>query len=1778
MGTRPTQAHETDANRASIEAQLEEMRRRLLDLTGRNRLLNFRHSPGRAIPFVEANLDGAFDRLANGQPLEVTALPEPGPRDMVEQAGRMVRPEPAEWAAKRGITTSYEIRETFPDEALRALHYRDVVASRCRNLDRLARLAIEETGANMLFLAIGFLDFPSRPQSEEIYSAPLVCWPVRLRRRPGMGEQRWLVEPTGEEMSENLSLKQKLDEDHDLGLPSPPEPEGGNAALDKYFAAVSQTIRVRQKIAIRRRVTLCMLSFANMLLFRDLEPQKWVQGNGNGLTDHALVSGILSGGFGRETAASTLVEHEVEGAPASEMPLVFDADSSQHDALVDVLEDCRNIVVEGPPGTGKSQTITNLIAAAINQGKKVLFLAEKRAALEVVRQRLDRAGLLPFVLELHSNRSSTAEVLGGLRSRLKHRAAPPRHLQEKLAQVEKTRRQLRAYSAVLNSVLGNRLGLTVHQMIWRLESHRALLGGKERGLALLSVNGAPAMAQSELLERLDALHRLVRDWYEVGPWGPRCAFWGFLPKAYLPGDEHAIAAELSAAEIWARRAERHAERLVRATGAKRLGLGPVAARAHLAALDAIQASLDPALPLHLIPAMARTPGAAEELRALKETIACYRAHGEKVALGLAREEPPSAESLAAVRRLDNLLSAVGASDFSCSAMEGRAGAIEHCAGQLASAWLGMKDVLATLGTCSEGNRPGIDKAAGLGALADTCPEPRLHLQTSALTEPESAPALEDLSLIQSELVAAESGLSARLYLDAVPAETELRAALNALRRAAGWLRFFRRDYRSARSLYRSLQQHQKAKTDDRQRLDDLEALLRLSALRAQWQGAPGRRFLNAEARTVSTDIGPYIAIARWNAAVRSTFQASALEPPALGTPELAFALLRALRRLQRSAGITLAALGELERMGLSRPPGSAADSDPASLQQWLTDLADSMRHVAGIAAAIAAPSATLATFAAGLEAAASRVRIRENVATMRPEFLGREFRGVETDIDALLKALEIAKQIENSDLHPQIRAYLVAHPPIRTCKLIGGRLRMLAEGFEGSAILGASLSKFGTFEPAEWAGARQEEDIAAFWLGFARRLLRVRGHEAEIHRWADFVESWQSAERLGLAKLIQACDAEGIAPNAWPDAYQACAFRDMLREAYRAAPELRHFGKQAAADFREADKAVIELRGAAIASQCLRAACPPAGERGARVGELTEMELIEHVLAQQRPRLRLRELMFRAGKATQELKPCFMMSPQSVAQYLPREQAFDLVVMDEASQLRPEEAFGAVARGGQLVVVGDPNQLPPTPFFTRMAQEEAEGFTATDAESILDLCAGILPKRGLRWHYRSKHESLIAFSNRHFYDGRLVVLPSPYGQGVGLGVSAVYLRDSVYENQKNLREAVRVTELVVEHARTRPDESLGVITLNSQQCQLIEDLLDKREADPALEGYCREWAKRGERLIVKNLENMQGDERDAVIISTTFGKPPDAAVVRQNFGPISRDNGWRRLNVLFTRARRSVTLVTSLRAEDIVTDAATPRGTRTFKAYLAFAQAGMQEVPLETGAAAESEFEAAVGSMLLRRGFGITPQLGVAGYRIDIAVRHPDYPGAYLAAIECDGATYHAARSVRDRDRIRQEILESLGWEGRIWRIWSTEWFRNPGGESERLLRFLQELRQAWVPEHRVSQRWTEEGANAPVPAGVAEPPTGQQEEAELEVSVGDTVRYSSVLSLDEVLCVNIARDRSDRGAGVIAQGAPLAQCLLGAVRGDEVVLRLPGERPKTFRVIEIVRPPSFTP
>ena len=460
---------------------------------------------------------------------------------------------------------------------------------------------------------------------------------------------------------------------------------------------------------------------------------------------------------------------------------------------------------------------------------------------------------------------------------------------------------------------------------------------------------------------------------------------------------------------------------------------------------------------------------------------------------------------------------------------------------------------------------------------------------------------------------------------------------------------------------------------------------------------------------------------------------------------------------------------------------------------------------------------------------------------------------------------------------------------------------------------------------------------------------------------------------------------------------------------------------------------------------------------------------LRHQMQLQRPRIAVRELISKMGDAVGQLTPCLMMSPLSVSQFLSAgDQMFDLVVFDEASQITVPDAIGAIARGKNAIIVGDPKQMPPTTFFNKTAGDsDDEDGVGEDLESILDeaLAASIKHHR-LTGHYRSRHESLITFSNHRYYEGDLVTYPSCETR-----MSAVSFRrvDGLYMKGKGRTNPPEAKAVVAEIVRRLRDpelskQSIGVVAMNAEQQRLIENLLDdERRGDASLEEHFGDSAN--EPVFVKNLETVQGDARDVILISIGYGPDtPGAGTMSMNFGPLNKPGGERRLNVAITRATTEVVIFASFTPDMIDLTRTSARALRDLRHYLEFAERGpaaLGEAVASVGGLEDydSDFERRVAERLRTKGWDVRTQIGVSRFRVDLGVVHPDRSGTFLAGIECDGATYHSSPTARDRDRVRQAILENLNWK--LVRIWSTDFFIDPDGTLERVCEKLDALLEA---------------------------------------------------------------------------------------------------------------------
>jgi len=626
------------------------------------------------------------------------------------------------------------------------------------------------------------------------------------------------------------------------------------------------------------------------------------------------------------------------------------------------------------------------------------------------------------------------------------------------------------------------------------------------------------------------------------------------------------------------------------------------------------------------------------------------------------------------------------------------------------------------------------------------------------------------------------------------------------------------------------------------------------------------------------------------------------------------------------------------------------------------------------------------------------------------------------------------------------------------------------------------------------------------------RALRARCEELlaeqpRLHEWVALAHTLHRCQQLRLDAFVEALG--GLSARDAARAFERRFYTTWAEAAMGRSPALVAFSgarrEQLVARYRELDTAA---RRAWLARAVQAASLPARRIASARGdgGEASQVGALRRELEKRRRIKPLRKLFAEIPAVLQALKPCFLMSPLSVSTFLkPGALAFDLVVFDEASQLPTPQAIPSVLRAEQVVVAGDRNQLPPTAFFeSSVILDENAGEAELreelePLESLLDDCVAIFPtfeQAHLRWHYRSRDERLIKFSNHYFYrDQPLITFPSAAADPEDQGVSLLYVAGGVWDrgaSRTNRAEARRVAETVVEQVGRHPGRSLGVVAMNVAQREAIEEEIEALlpshpDIAPLLD------PRRQEPFFIKALENVQGDERDTMIISVGYGKSATGGLA-YNFGPLNLEGGWRRLNVLVTRARWHTILVTSLRSQELAGVNPENRGAVALRNFIAYA-AQDGTVPAEpamvTGAET-NDFEDAVAEALRERGFHVDPQVGASAYRIDLAVRDPRDPRRYLLGVECDGATYHSSRTARDRDLLRQEILSEHGW--RLYRVWSTEWFRDRETALARVLRAVEQAREApitrSVPAHQepplsaaIAARTQDQGGSTPSPA-----------------------------------------------------------------------------------------------
>ncbi|AXK83829.1 DUF3320 domain-containing protein [Pseudolabrys taiwanensis] len=1615
-----------------LKEKLERARTELLDLSARNRLLNVPRfsKSAKTIDVVGERTTEVYRLLVNegkaftflpGKPDKSKSGENDTSADDDIDYSPIALPQPEDDEAdERGFSRRHT------DTNLQTRMTPTGLQRRLLDLYYDARTLEEEQGVNILFLALGMLKWIDPNNKENIRHAPLILVPVRLER--GTAEQKFRLRARPDDRTANLSLEAYLDRVRKISLPAF---DGGEdfdpaAYLDDVAAAVSAE---QGWEVLRDDIVLAFFSFAKFLMYRDLDPDNWPEGAK--IIDQQKIRALLSDGFDvKEPLMSDDIPIDPHIAPADMLHIV-DSDSSQTLAIHDVRKG-RDLVIQGPPGTGKSQTIANVIASAVADGKSVLFVAEKMAALEVVKRRLDQAGVGDICLELHSNKANKRMMLEELR-RTWELGSPRGQFSSGLTdRLLEARDKLNAH-AVRMHALHQPCGLTPYQVLGQLTRLR------QRGQRPVEVQleGAENWTPDGVAMRRGLLEEISRRIEEIGlpihhPWrGVNLEI--ILPTAL--------------------------ERLV-----ARIGALAAEVKALQGQWTAIAAKTEAEAPLAF--------ESTGHVLARAERLAAAPPYPAEALTSPAWDERPT--------DISSLLSA--GADF--------AGLLGEISGDLLpnAVDTAIDDLEAELAKLpAEFPQDGFVRAAQLTVVL-----PRLKVEAERLCQELGAAALPDTLtgllklVVTGERVAAapeaspdafaatvwDSGVeqagdlaesvavfeSSRTQLEGAVTEsawtTNVTAARQALATHTGLLRAFNGDYRRARALMRSVLVDTKASTADQVRLLDILIKGQSAAARVRDGDAFGRAAFGADWRGERSRSAPLLALVEWMRTLRGLGAEPRLIAGRLADRSEAGARAARVRKIIEIGGPIIDAFWNDLGHVASRDLGNAASAARAPLDM-MEAKAKALFTADGLSKQVfTSPPSTVNERLSLVRRLGRLQELARAIDTGQPlgeAVFGSLWAGRGSDWTVLAQGETWVRQ--NGDLRhlaarlPE-RAEIAASARVaqEATQRVLGELEDLAKELDADATSLFGMADFPKVEIAEL--------IARFdsWLS----------HQEQLSKWVVYRERAAAARKAGMTDLVD-CLAEGkmAAETALPTfdiAYYECILKVMAKTE----PEFARFDgelhSRAVRDFAELDGQRIKAAAVEVVTAHHRKIPLKNGGAG-------PVGLLRSEMARKRGHMPIRQLMQKAGLAIQALKPVFMMSPLSVAQFLsPGRMSFDLLVMDEASQIQPVDALGAIARAKQVVVVGDERQLPPTTFFAKMTGSQSEddaddGAQVADIESILGLFAARgLPQRMLRWHYRSRHQSLIAVSNSQFYENRLFIVPSPYTQEAGMGLVFRHIPDGVFDSGgtgTNPIEARAVAEAIIRHAKTAPHESLGVATFSVSQRRAIQDELEAlRRLNPDSEEFFH--AHPNEPFFVKNLENVQGDERDVIMISVGYAKNAQGYMAMR-FGPLGAEGGERRLNVLISRAKRRCEVFASITDEDIDLERGKGKGVFAFKLFLHYARTGRLSLAQRSVREMDSVFEEQVANALIERGYQVHAQVGIAGFFIDLAIADPDRPGRYILGIECDGAGYHSSRSARDRDRLRQAVLEDHGWI--IHRVWSTDWFQRPREQLERAIAAIEAAR-----------------------------------------------------------------------------------------------------------------------
>ena len=1621
-----------------LDRKVARWKRELLDTGKRNRMINFRETKRSTLRILEPEANELFNRLAfSEKPL---TFQKPINKDTDLRTYSMIAlMETLSYtlnAQKGDIKTSGTIIER--EKTL-------------KNLRSKAKLAQEEQGTNILYLCFGFIYWrENNRESGTWFKAPLLMMPVALGLKSL--NSPYTLSRYDDEIEVNPTLDYLFNSEYNIDLPT--FDLKNKESFEDYFAQIEDIVDKRGW-KVTREVNLGLLSFLKISMYHDL----------NNNRDLVYSHPVLRAMAGDRMAIGDLpaeAEHfNFDSTKPSQWHEVIDSDSSQEEAIL-LSKLGVSFVMQGPPGTGKSQTITNIIAEALADKKKVLFVSEKAAALQVVLKRLSEVHLDDFCLSLHNYKANKKEIIENIGSNLNlEDEYIDRSDLSELTDLFRDREFLNAYADELHKTI-EPLDQSVYMAfgkLSKLENATALEFAFEKPNEVTKEQYASILYCVSAFEK--ALHNLSGRLSE-NPWyATKATSSGQTYKQQLLAETNGLSEGLRQIADLANQVDS-----LLATGKNK-------------SFDDIKSLLEITSILSARPAFMKTAWFDSDVSShCKKLLSEAKEHANRLHH---HRQAVITEWDEAILTLDvKSIQEHFYGDYSwIYNCEGNSTIEQRLADEqdVAKAFLiRLEELLASLKkglnliSYNQKNNTVDDIRMVSRVLSQIAEAPYMEASWFDLRRnAEIAPLIDEAIQHSTEI----KSLTETVLKDWEPTALDIDAEQMLARFKTEYVGVFHTMKSAYKEDIRTLRLHSKAiggKIDEANAISFLQKLKELKNVRA-WFDAneePLKAAVGRNYRGENTD---------WNR-VRESMAAAVSIAEEFPYSSITEETITAIMRITSSIQLT----GEARQIAekLSYESISSAERDIESCRYIVVEgdiciSEDLLQQIERFIEHCDTQRQYVAEFTSRKKNATlvyhDITELLSNVAAVNAEndwfeehrddlngLFGEAYVQDESDWEEIQNGINTAERLSalfNGDVPETIVTITCNQKPVsdgfqeqvstlsRIACETEPKLEVFSAQFEGAA--------FGSFDLCSVAN-HYDACIDGF---------------GELNKWLDYAETREDCNKHGLSDFTDKIARLDNTVVDVQDTFERGFNIQWLNAQMDKVPAVQSFRRriheQRSERFIRLDSNQYQIAQKRIRESIISTF--PSIDRVAKAG--SELGILRHEMGKKMRHMPLRKLFRSIPNLLLTLKPCLMMSPLSVAYFLEADTYhFDMVIFDEASQVFPQDAIGAIFRAKQVIIAGDTKQLPPTNFFAASTSNSSEGYDDDEGydeevyDSILEETANILPNRTLRWHYRSKHEHLIAFSNQEIYKNELVTFPSTNESEPDTGVEFVFVEDGYYEpspKNYNILEAKRIVQLVKDHIDSHPERSLGIIAFSEKQQQAIALEIQRfREKNSEYEDFFVE--DKEDEFFVKNLENVQGDERDTIIFSVGYAKTKEQIThnrpMSMRFGPLGISGGERRLNVAITRAKINVKLVSSILPSDIDLSRTESEGIRMLRSYIEFAMNGEATLAAAHKIKRPDVFADSVAQFIQAHGFKVQQYIGCSGYKIDIAVKHPsDTIDQYVAGIECDGFSYVSAKTARDRDRLRSSILKNMGWN--LYRVWSAEWYKNPEIEGQKLLEFI---------------------------------------------------------------------------------------------------------------------------